>query len=252
MSSNSKVPALEKGLKILEYLAQTSEFRTFTQIASENGYSLSEIQRTINYLFEAGYLIKNQSGAYYLSSKLYRVANQNPPGKILLSHSIVPMEEFVIETGESVHISVLIETQVHFIGQIEGTKISRLTIRLGSYPAHKTASGKLLMALAKPNLLSYAAEDENTLNKLLKLFASIQKKGYYSGKSEYTAGVHDISVPIFVPGTGIVAAIATSFLHSLTEMENVDKKKRILFLIDKLFETAKKISEKFEINSDLR
>jgi DNA-binding IclR family transcriptional regulator len=250
MSNKSKVPALEKGFKVLEYLAQSSEFRTLTQIATANGYNLSEIQRTINFLLESGYLIKNQAGAYYLSSKLYRIANQNPPHQSLLSRSIVPMEEFVIETGESVHLCVLIETQAHFIGQIEGTKISRLTMRLGSYPAHKTTSGKLLMALTKPNFLSHIEEDENTLIKLKKLFRSIQKNGYYSGKSEYTSGVHDISVPIYLPGVGIIAAVATSFLYSLTETEKVDKKKRTLYLLDKLLETAKKISERFEINSE--
>jgi DNA-binding IclR family transcriptional regulator len=250
MSSKSNVPALEKGFKVLEYLAQTSEFRTLTQIANANGYNLSEIQRTINFLVESGYLVKNQTGAYYLSSKLYRIANQNPPHQNLLSHSIVPMEEFVIETGESVHLCVLIETQAHFIGQIEGSRISRLTMRLGSYPAHKTTSGKLLMALTKPNLISHITEDQNTLTKLKRLFKSIQKNGYYSGKSEYTSGVHDISVPIHLPGVGIIAAVATSFLYSLNERENVDKKKRTSYLLDRLFETAKKISNKFEITSD--
>jgi DNA-binding IclR family transcriptional regulator len=250
MGTKSNVPALEKGFKVLEYLAQTSEFRTLTQIANANGYNLSEIQRTINFLVESGYLIKNQTGAYYLSSKLYRIANQNPPHQKLLSCSIVPMEEFVIETGESVHLCVLIETQAHFIGQIEGTRITRLTMRLGSYPAHKTTSGKLLIALTKPDLISHIKEDKNTLTKLKRLFNSIQKNGYYSSKSEYTSGVHDISVPIHLPGVGVIAAVATSFLYSVTKTESADKKERSSYLVDKLLETSEKISNKFEVNTD--
>ena len=243
VKQKSKVPALEKGLRVLEFLAQSSEFRTLTQIANANGYSLSEIQRTIGYLVDASYLLRNSSGAYYLSSKLYRIANQNPPHKNLLLRSLIPMEEFVIETGESIHISVLIETQIHFIGQIEGSGISRLTMRLGSYPAHRTGSGKLLLALAKPNLLEYIKEDKITLARLKRLFVTIQKNGYYSGGSEYTSGVFDISVPISLPGIGIIAAVATSVLYSATE-ENKHKKEHLL--VKKLFATANKISERFD------
>ena len=242
VKQKSIVPALEKGLKVLEYLAQSSEFRTLTQIANANGYSLQEIQRTLSYLVDAAYLLRNYSGAYYLSSKLYRIANQNPPHKNLLMHSLIPMEEFVIETGESIHVSVLIETQIHFIGQIEGSGITRLSLRLGSYPAHKTASGKLLLALLKPNLLEHIKEDKNTLSRLKRLFGTIQQNGYFSGGSEYSSGVFDISVPISLPGIGIIAAVAASVLYSANE-ENRQKKEHLL--VDKLFATANKIAGRF-------
>ena len=79
MKTQSKAPALEKGLQILEHLAQASEFLTLTQIAHGTNYKISQIQRMVDQLLVSGFLIRNQAGAYYLSNKLFILANKNPP-----------------------------------------------------------------------------------------------------------------------------------------------------------------------------
>ena len=41
------VPALDKGMKILELLSQCQDFLTMSQIAKAMGYKVSEIQRMV-------------------------------------------------------------------------------------------------------------------------------------------------------------------------------------------------------------
>ncbi len=238
------VPALDKGLRILEYFTNISEPKTMTQIAKGIGYNVSEIQRILEHLVNSSYLIKNNVNAYYLSSKLFRITNQNKPQKHLILKSIAPMERFSEKTGESIHISVLIDYQVNIIGQTEGLGISRLILRLGTYPAHRSTSGILLLSTKEHlnfdmlNLKS--TEDRDFIEKQIQ---KMRKQDYGFNKSFYTAGVFDLAVPVKLKGIGTIAALATSFLMSI-DVKNVND------LVEKylksLIEAADEISNNFE------
>jgi len=238
------VPALEKGLRIIEYFTNMSEPKTMTQIAKGLGYSVSEIQRTLEHLLHSSYLIKNKVGAYYLSSKLFRIANQNKPHKHLLLNSIAPMERFSEKTGESVHISVLVDYQVSVIGQTEGLGISRLILRLGTYPAHKSTSGILLLS-KKENLNFDMLNLRSTKKKvfLKEQIQKIQEQGYGFNKSYYTVGVYDLAVPVELKGIGTIAALATSFLLSV-DTENINN--LVDEYVESLFKIANEIANNFE------
>jgi len=105
---NAKVPALEKGLKIIELMMAISEPITLSQIADRLGYKVSEIQRTIGYLLFEQYLIRNSAGSYMPGPKMYRMADQNREA-ILINRAAGPMRTFVETTGASIHLSVLVE-----------------------------------------------------------------------------------------------------------------------------------------------
>jgi DNA-binding IclR family transcriptional regulator len=243
MSTRTSVPALEKGLRILEYFSNSVESKTLTQIARELHYKVSEIHRTLNYLESSSYIIRNSVGAYFLGSKLYRIAFQAMPQKYLLRRAIVPMERFVQVTGESIHISILIEAQISVIGQIEGTGVSRLSIRLGSYPAYKSTSGILLLAFREDFDLDYydiTSEEKFSLKKEL---VKNKKQGYGFHDSYYTEGTYDLAVPIFLDGIGTVAAIATSFLKPKSNTKLSELKNRYL---SELLKCADQIKRNFE------
>ena len=243
MKEKTRAPALKKGLRIIEILARSPEPMTMTQISRSMGFKVPEIQRMLEYLVEAAYLLKNEAGAYYLSSKLYRIIIQNPPQRYLLSRALASMERFTQVTGESIHISVLIDYQINFIGQVEGTGITRLTVRLGGYPAHKTTSGKLLISY-----LDFCDLDRFDLTveerkKLKSDLVKINKNGYAFNKSAYTEGVYDLAVPIHIPNVGPIGALATTFLPDIGEEKRNEK---IEFYVDKLRECAGQITVKYE------
>mgnify|MGYP002351395733 FL=1 len=63
-------PALEKGLRILEYILAANETVSLSRIAESVGYKVSEIQRMVEYLATNGYLVKTASGTYVPGARL--------------------------------------------------------------------------------------------------------------------------------------------------------------------------------------
>ena len=77
---NYSVPALEKGLAVLELLARASEPLSLSQISEMMESSTSQLFRTMNCLVESGYVIKDeilgQSTASRSSSLNWRIVNR--------------------------------------------------------------------------------------------------------------------------------------------------------------------------------
>ncbi|HEV8244255.1 MAG TPA: helix-turn-helix domain-containing protein, partial [Polyangiaceae bacterium] len=110
-TSKSAVPALDRGLDVLEAMAGSSGARTLTEIARVLGRTVSEVQRTVAQLALRGYLVRDDRGTYRLSSKLFRMATAFPPFRDLVSRASTPMQQFADSTNESVHLCVLSDDQ---------------------------------------------------------------------------------------------------------------------------------------------
>ena len=61
-------PALEKGLEILELLAEAEGTLTQKQITGHLGRSVSEIYRMLSVLEDRGYISRDAQGGYLLTS----------------------------------------------------------------------------------------------------------------------------------------------------------------------------------------
>ena len=79
-ASRYSVPALEKGLEILELLAQEPTGLSGTQIANRLSRSTGEIYRIIQYLEWRGYLERDrESDLYSLTMRMFRLSHEHPP-----------------------------------------------------------------------------------------------------------------------------------------------------------------------------
>ena len=93
-----KAPALEKGLDILEFLADFPEGLSKVDIAKGLGRSLNEIFRMVSVLEKRGYILCDpETERYSLSLKLFPVANRYQPTRMLVKKSSFPDDE--IDTG---------------------------------------------------------------------------------------------------------------------------------------------------------
>ena len=156
---NYSVPALEKGLAVLELLAQAAEPLSLSQVSEMTANSTSQLFRTMNCLVEAGYVSKDESsGKYMLTLKLFELANRHSPLKHLLRVAHLPMQELAWNIRESVHISIIQHRQLLVVGQAESPEKVQITVSVGaSFPLVSTVSGRLLLA----------ALDEASLNAML-------------------------------------------------------------------------------------
>lgn len=204
---SSSVPALHRGLDVLEYMAEKGSALTLTQLARAVGRRVPEIQRTAACLHERGYLTRDSAGIYRLSTRLFRMAHANPAHRELVGRAYPSMVEFARGTGESVHLSILVEDRLLLVAEAPGSGFARVTLQIGSMlDPRRTVSGRILMAFADPLTLRARPAAAKT-------FAAIRKQRYEFRPSGYVEGILDLGVPVLMPDGTAIAALTCSWLQ---------------------------------------
>jgi DNA-binding IclR family transcriptional regulator len=183
------VPALEKGLDILEVLAASPAPLSLAELARDLDRGTAEIFRMLVCLERRSYLRRDPlSGKYLPSLRLFELAHSHPPLKTLLDAAREPMRTVTSQLGESCHLSLLERGALLVVAREDSPEPVRLTIEVGGrFDPARTASGRLLMSSTGRTI---TASDE-TLE-----------------------GVDDAVVRIGSPGSVVHAALAVSWLRS--------------------------------------
>lgn len=198
------VPALEKGLDVLETLAGSSTPLSLTALASRLDRSANELFRMLACLEQRGYIARSpDNSAYSLSLKLYELAHTHSPFEKLIHAAEVPMREFSKATGESCHLSTLRDGHLVILARSESPRPVRLSVELGGrFAPDCTASGRLLLAhqsSAGPPALK-------------RLHAKIRRERLVVARDESLVGVQDAAVLVGNSKAGVSAALTVSWL----------------------------------------
>lgn len=219
-SSRYNVPALEKGLDILELLAGEPGGLNVTEISQRLGRSTGELYRLIQYLDWRGYLERNRDGdRYQLSMRMFRLSHEHPPVRSLVSVALPLMEELTLNIGQSCHMGVLDRASVVIVGQVDSPLAIRYSVRLGAqFPIWETSSGLLIAAyLTSPDkekvfeLLERLIEPDE-IEAFRRKIGEIYKRGFEERPSELIPGIINISRPVFNHVGKVAAAITVPFL----------------------------------------
>jgi DNA-binding IclR family transcriptional regulator len=206
MSGNA--PALDKGLKILEYLLAANEPGTLSSIAAGVGFKVSEIQRMVEYLARERYLVKTQAGAYTAGARAYALADLGRENAII-SRAEGALRRYSLETEASVHLGVLVERMLHVVYDIEGRGTVRISIKPGLYDAEENASGRLLLAYGSGGLRN--GEEGETSASAEADAARIVRQGYAMSELRCARGIYAIAVPVAFGQEPCAAAIASPY-----------------------------------------
>jgi len=214
------VPALEKGLDILEALAATETPQSLSDLARTLGRSSSELFRALSSLEKRAYVIKDPgSGRYRLSLKLYELAHIHPPVEQLLRAAAEPMRKLARSLRQSCHLSVLSQGRLVVLAEAGSPEQIRLSIAVGSsFSAVHTASGRLLLAtLPEVERQQFMEKDPEFLRqstaqkkRVRTLLARIRQAGYSTAKNETYMGIRDLAVPVGNTRIGLSAALDVS------------------------------------------
>jgi len=202
----ANVPALDRGLDLLEWMAGLLEPVTLTQIAQGLGLGVSEVQRPVACLHHRGFLHRTEAGGYIISGRLASLAAAFPPHQRLRLAALGPMTEFARLHDESIHLCVPDWDSALLLLDVPSAGLVSLSIRPGTrICALDTVSGRILTAhgaLAVPDIKkAMRAKLEN-----------IKRNGFEHSMSSKVVGITDIGVPIFDPAGNILAALTvTSF-----------------------------------------
>ena len=141
-------PALEKGLDILELLADQAGGVSQTEIAESIGRSLGQIFRVLATLERRGYISRDrQSGLYVLSMTLFDLAHRHPPLRGLVAIATPAMRTLADTVRQSCNLSVLDAGRVRVIAQVESPADFGYRVRVGAvFSTESTATGAVLTA----------------------------------------------------------------------------------------------------------
>lgn len=143
------VPALEKGLDILELLADTAGGLGQSEIAEATGRSVGQIFRVLGVLERRGYVVRDrQSGLYSFSMAAFDLAHRHPPLRGLISLATMPMRELSDRVRQSCNLSVLDAGRVRIVAQVESPADFGYRVRVGAVFPVETATGEVLEGAA--------------------------------------------------------------------------------------------------------
>lgn len=218
------VPALEKGLDILEALAASSTPQSLAGLARTLDRTSSEIFRMLTVLERRQYIERDAvSGSYSLSLKLYELAHTHAPVEHLVRTASRPMRELAEELRESCHLSVLSRGKLVVLHQVESPEEIKLAIDVGArFSAVRTNSGRLLLAHLPVEDLAgflrgdpgYAALSGQERRQLKDQLERIRELGHSVAESRTRPGMKDIAVLVGNPAVGVFASLAIPCLFS--------------------------------------
>jgi DNA-binding IclR family transcriptional regulator len=204
----SLVPALDRGLNLIEWITTQSEPLTLTQIAQGVGLSVSEVQRPVACLLQRGYLKRTPAGAYALSGLLYRLAVSHPPHHQIQQAALPHMQDFARTTSQSIHLCVPDGDAALLLVDVPGGGLVRISLQTGArLDANGTVSGRILQA---HNLIVPQKRAPRTLEARLK---KIRTANHELADSSYAIGIVDLGVPVRDHDGQVIAALTASLLR---------------------------------------
>jgi DNA-binding IclR family transcriptional regulator len=220
------VPALDKGLDVLELLARESAGLSLNEIAIALGRTSSELFRMVVVLTRRRY-IEQRGDRYTLTLKLFELAHRHKPIKSLTAAAAPLMLDLVQRALQSCHVTVFHAGRVMVVGEVDSPERYAFGMKVGALVGlTDTASGYVLLAFQDDNarraMLASHQEVEGELDldpaQLAKIIRDVAKKGYAEVQSRQTRGVTNVAFPIRGATGHAVAVLNVPYI------ERIDKK----------------------------
>lgn len=214
------VPAAEKALDIIEFLAAQPDGLTVTEIAAAMGRTVNELYRVILVLESRGYLYRRGgTDRYRLSLKLFELAHQTSSVRQLTDAALPVMQALAPEVQQSCHLAVLSGHEALIVLQIDSPLPMRYSVMLGAkFDFAETSSGVVIYANAgdaiRAELDAYLLSEGRAedLQQVRARADAITTLGCEVKTSLAVAGVTNISVPVFDYLGHVVAALTVPYV----------------------------------------
>ncbi|RWP36312.1 IclR family transcriptional regulator [Mesorhizobium sp.] len=215
-----RVPAVEKALDVLEFMASSAEPLTQTEIAAGLGRSIHEIYRILLLLEKRGYIFRTQSDRFRLSLKLFELAHMHPPVNRLVECALPVMRELSANTDQSCHLVVREGESALVVLQIDSPLPMRYSVALGShFPILETSSGAVLLAHSNRaerdrivERIVAAGEGQGTRAEIEARLNEVAGLGYEMRASLAVEACTNVSMPVRDHTGAVIAALTVPFL----------------------------------------
>ncbi|HKT98852.1 MAG TPA: IclR family transcriptional regulator [Paraburkholderia sp.] len=222
-----RAPALDKGLDILELLAEQRGGLTRAEITKALGRNASEIYRMLERLVARQYVMRSEAGdRYTLSLKLFALAHRHPPMERLIAEALPLMQRFANDAEQSCHLAVYDRGNLLVIAQVDGPGTWGIAVRLGSRVGLvDTSSGRTILAYQSVEQRAHMLAEHTKVKgevaidhaALEAACEQIRGAGFSRKDSQQIFGVTDVTFPVLGPSGQAIAALTCPFLKRIDE-----------------------------------
>lgn len=212
----TRIRSVERASDVLFLLAGQSRGRTAAAIADELGLNVATTHHLLNTLAGVGLAVKDDARRYWLGPRVLLLArglvHQPVP-----HHLTGPLHALAARTGETAYLAAWPDDEIRALASVGGVNAVRVVdVERGPYHhAHARATGKLLLAYARPRTRDayLSAHPPQRLtprticdsHSLATELARIRKQGYAEDHEEFVEGVCCVSAPALVDGVAVAA-----------------------------------------------
>ncbi len=221
-NSEFKVPNLDRGLSVFEYLSNYPDGLSMSDIARALDIPKNSAHRIMMTMWKRGFLYRNDKNKKFsLTQKLLAIGSSAVSEKNLNEVAIEIMRNLRDLVEETVLLDTRIDDHGVVLEQITSKNSIRLVIDPGThYELHSSAPGKVALAFTPEkeqdellNKLKFTQYTVNTLTdkeKLLEELKLVKEQGIGYDRCEAISGVNCLSAPIFNRNGQCVAALTVS------------------------------------------
>lgn len=221
-------PALEKGLDILETLCRSARPLSQKEIADTLKRSVGEIYRMLACLVSRDYVVQIGDG-YAITTKLFELAQANPPTQRLLVEAAPLMQSLSAELEQSCHLTVYNQGRQVVIAKVDSPSGMGFSVRVGAeLDVLVSASGQVLLAFQTPETRTLRIEESvrrrpsHAGPRIERILDSVRAVGFASIISVQVRGLAAVSFPILDLQGHAIAALTVPYA------ERIDQRQRKL------------------------
>lgn len=224
-----RAPALEKGLDIIELLANHGEGLTQGEVAKALDRSPSEIYRMLSTLVRRDYVIRSLSGdRYSLSLKMFSISQRHPPIGRVIESALPRMRAITRASWQSCHMGMESNGDIVIVASAESPGNWGLALKTGTVVGlWNTGSGRVLAAFRPQSELEDLIERHRPAlgeppfdrGEFFDHITRIRAVGYEKMTSATAIGVTNIAFPVFDPGGRAAAVLSCPYLERVDDLK---------------------------------
>jgi len=224
-------PALEKGLDILEALADSVSGYTLNELAQKVGRKVSEIFRMAVTLQRRGFVQVDENDRYTLTLRMFELAHRQQPLKSLVSVALPLLRELANRARQSCHLAMYQGGRVVVIAQVESPERWSFGLKVGVVMGlTDTSSGHVLLAfrdeIDRARMLrahiGVEGELEMDPGELFAMLHAVRERGYSAMPSKQTRGITNIAFPVMGAADHVIASINVPYIERIDQKSAPD------------------------------
>lgn len=236
-----KVHTLERGLDLIELLADGSREKSLSQLSKEAGFARSTTHRILNALKHRGYVRQDPTTTKYsLTLKLLELAKKN--GWLLQIRTMVYpiLKKLAFESHASAFLFVQDGFESLCIERVDGNPFVKvLVVEVGGkIPLHIGGGARAIFAhlphdeveqiIKVRGLDAWTSKTITSYDSMLEDLDQIRKQGYSVSQEDVTEGVGAVGCPVFGTNDELIGAISAGGLINYFSGDNLHRQIKLV------------------------